>query len=193
MKNFQKGSITLAVLIVILGASLAFYFYNNPIQNRQKITQLKLTPTQPKTIQPTSANQKIITKAAKTKIDKVGTPFTLWNVEYKVISATNHKPKYDFNKTAGKYIAVKIEITNVGKTETGVSRIYLKDNKDRQYEMAMLGYQQLSVDDYGEQKIKPGITKIYGAIFEVAKDSTGLSLEYPTKEGPIAASIDLGI
>jgi Domain of unknown function (DUF4352) len=186
MKKSQKGSVTVAILILIVGCAVAFYFYNKPRQPVSKpVEQQKTKLAIPK---PQNAAE-----VSGTVLGKIGTPFTLWNVEYKVISATNFKPTYDFQKTTGKYIGVKIDITNVGKSELSVNKIYITDSAGRHYEMDMLGYHQLSVADYGEEKVKPGITKTFGAIFEVAKDSTGLKLEYPSAQGSVAASVDLGI
>jgi len=124
---------------------------------------------------------------------KIGDAFVLWNIEYKVTSASNFKPYYDFQKTDGKYVGVKIKANNLGKTEAGLNKVYIKDSKGRQYNSAMLGYQQLGITDYGMEKAQAGIAKTYGIIFEVAKDSTGLKLEYPSGAGDVVASVDLGL
>ncbi len=124
---------------------------------------------------------------------KIGDSFTLWGIEYRVISAANFTPFYDFKKTTGKYIGVKIMVTNLGKTESAVNVVYVKDGEGRQYNSAMLGYQQLGVADYGEAKVQAGIPETDGVIFEVAKDSSGLQLVFPASNGQIAAQVSLGI
>lgn len=124
---------------------------------------------------------------------KMGEKFTLWGIEYQVASATNYKPEYDFHKTSGKYVAVKVKVTNTEKTASGVNKIYVQDSKGRQYEPAMLGYQQLGVEDYGWGEVQAGFTKTLGVIFEVAKDSADLELKYPTSQGTVVKSIKLGL
>ncbi len=131
-------------------------------------------------------------RASLSTSKKIGDTFTLWGIDYQVISATNFYPDYDFQKTTGKYIGIKIKATNNGKSELGVNKIYVQDSKGRQYQSVVLGYQQLNVEDYGAN-VKAGFTKTMGIIFEVAKDSTGLELEFPSAQGPIAQSVKLGL
>jgi DNA-directed RNA polymerase subunit RPC12/RpoP len=132
-------------------------------------------------------------KSPETIIKKVGDSFVLWYMEYQVVSVAIFNPSYDFQKTSGKYIGVKIKVTNTGKTEAGMNKIYIKDSKGRMYEPKMLGYQQLGVIDYGWEKIQAGMSETTGAIFEVPNDSTGLVLEYPSAQGTVVASVTLGL
>jgi hypothetical protein len=178
MKNSQKGASNILLIILpVIIAFLAYIVWNgNFIQTniRQQVKSPTQTPVQ------------VIKK-------KIGDAFVLWNIEYKVISASIFKPVYEMQKTEGKYIGVKIKANNLGKTESGLNKIYVIDSKGRRYESTILGYQQLSVADYGQEQILAGIAKTYGIIFEVAKDSTGLKLEYPSSQGSVVASVDLGL
>ena len=185
MKNPQKGSTTTVVLIVILLLVIVFgtYYYSS---NASWIKQQINSPQQPQAQAPVSVPVQTIVK-------KIGDSFVLWDFEYKVTSATTFHPAYDFQKTTGKYIGIKIKVTNNGKVESGVNKIYVQDSKGRQYQPAMLGYQQLDVEDYGWSKIQAGFTKTLGVIFEVPKDSTGLELEYPSAQGSVVLSVKLGM
>jgi hypothetical protein len=178
MNNSQKGAsnIIFIILLVIIGF-LAYIVWNGNFMQaniRQQMKPSAQTPVQ------------VINK-------KVGDAFVLWNIEYKVISASIFKPAYDFQKTEGKYIGVKIKANNIGKAESGLNKIYVIDSKGRKYESTIIGYQQLSVADYGQEQLPAGISKTYGIIFEVAKDSTGLMLKYPSSQGSVVASVDLGL
>lgn len=174
MENKIKGSnATILIILLIIVSITAIILNNNTLQ-----TDI-LKPSVQAPIQ-------VITK-------KVGDNFTLWNIEYKVASASVFKPIYPHQKTEGKYIGVKIVANNLGKTEAGLNRVYIKDNKDRRYESTIVGYRQLGVTDYGMEKAQAGIAKTYGIIFEVAKDSTGLKLEYPSGAGDVVVSVDLGL
>ena len=41
--------------------------------------------------------------------------------------------------------------------------------------------------------IPAGFSQSFVAVFEVPKDSTGLELDYPSAQGPVVASVKLGI
>ncbi|MDB5204854.1 MAG: hypothetical protein JWP09_882 [Candidatus Taylorbacteria bacterium] len=128
-----------------------------------------------------------------TVIKNVKEKFTLWDMEYEVTSVEIFHPVYDIQKTTGKYIGIKIKVTNDAKSDVGVSKIYIEDSKGRQYQPAMIGYQQLDVEDYGWNKIQSGFTKTLGVIFEIPKDSEGLKLDYPSAQGPVVVSVKLGL
>jgi len=135
-------------------------------------------------------------------IKQVGDSFVLWNIEYKVTSAKNYTSAYA--KTTGKYIAVKIKATNIGKEKTGANKIFIKDSKERQYDpldiLAALPVTMGSSDIrlYGQTKdysgtIIPGFSEDFTALFEVPKDATGLQLQYPSANGPVVMVVQLGI
>ena len=184
---------TVKILILVVVCVAVGYFLNSSI-SQQKISLPFLTNSSAGNIQP-SPTPKQVSKpvAPQTIIKKVGDSFTLWDFEYQVLSATNFTPSYDFQKTTGKYVGIKIRVTNTGKTEAGVNKIFVQDSKGRQYQPAMLGYQQLGVEDYGQSNIGAGFTKTLGVIFEVPKDATGLELDYPSAQGPIVLSVKLGM
>ncbi len=183
MKNYQKGSVAFVVLtIILLLLVIALWFGRNSSGGWPKLPTNKTKQSQVQVpVSPPTVNKQI------------GETFTLWDFGYKVLSATNYVPSYDFNKTTGKYIGVKIEVTNNGKVAAGVNNVYVQDSKGRQYQPAMLGYQQLGVEDYGWSKIQAGFTKTLGVIFEVPKDSTSLELNYPSAQGPVVLSVKLGM
>ena len=142
---------------------------------------------------PNSVSGRVVKTSTSEIIKNIKEKFILWDMEYEVISASVFNPAFDFQKTTGKYIGVKIKATNNTNTAQGVNKIYVEDSKGRQYEPAMLGYQQLGIEDYGQGNIQAGFTKTLGVIFEIPKDSTGLELQYPSSQGPVALKVKLGL
>lgn len=137
-------------------------------------------------------------KASTTVVKKIGENYTLGNMQYEVISAVNKGSTYSYNKTTGKYIILTIKATNVGRQEQGVSKIFIQDSKSRQYEMnSMLMDFSGTYSTYGSYKdykgIPPGLFQTFTAPFEVAKDSSGLKLDFPSTQGQILISVDLGL
>lgn len=180
---------TIKIILLIIVCVLAGYFLNNAVS--QKKVNLPFLSTQNNVQAPPVQNTQ--PTVPQTVIKKVGDSFTLWDMQYQVLSASNFSPSYDFQKTTGKYVGIKIKVTNTGKAEAGVNKIFVQDSKGRQYQPAMLGYQQLGVEDYGQSNIGAGFTKTLGVIFEVPKDATGLELDYPSAQGLIVLSVKLGM
>lgn len=155
-------------------------WYEETILGRKLVKTTSVTPSQ-------------VVNAPVVQNKMIGDEFNLWGIEYQVISASLYQPAYQFQKTSGKYIAVRIKATNIGKEESGLNTIYVEDDNGRQYKQAVLGYRQLDVEDYGFKNIQPGFTETLGAIFEVAKDSDNIKLNYPSAQGPVVVTVDLKI
>lgn len=138
-----------------------------------------------------------IAKNYKTIYKKVGDSFALGNIEYQIVSTKNKGSEYGYQTTTGKYIVLEIKATNVGKQESGLANIYLQDNKGRKYERNefLLDFSS-KLNEYGRTKnyngIPAGFSESFVAAFEVPKDSTGLKLNYPSTEGNVILSVDLG-
>lgn len=183
-KNRSEQFVISIIILVLICVGLYYWLVLPSISSRNSIVSNV-------TNQQVPVNNTVQEKPV-TIVKKVGESFVLWDMEYQVLSVANFSPVIEFRKTTGKYIGVKIKVTNQKKVESGVNTIYITDSKDRQYNSVVLGYQQLGVEDYGE-KVQPGFSNIYGVIFEVAKDSTGLRLNYPSAQGPIVLSVSLGL
>lgn len=133
-----------------------------------------------------------------TLVKRVNESFRLWDMEYEVMSAVDYGSKYGYQTTSGKYIMVKIKATNVGKTEANLSKIFIQDSKDRQYQFDPMMLDVASaLPTYGLYKnysgIPAGFSEMFVAVFEVPKDSTGLLLNYPSAQGNTVLSVQLGI
>lgn len=177
------GLFVLIIVCVMFGYSLS-----DPQNFAQKVNGFFYDPSS--VLQKPVSTPKVVYPDPIVK--KIGESFTLWNNEYTVLSTKNFTPVYDMQKIAGKYIGIKIKVTNNSKISAGVSDIYVEDKQGRRYEPIVIGYRQLGVEDYGESKIEPGFSKTLGIIFEISKESTGLRLQYPSAEGVLAATVDLG-
>ena len=129
----------------------------------------------------------------------MGDTFTLWNMQYQVLSAVDEGSSYGFQQTTGKYIVVKIKATNTAKTEMPLSRVLLVDSEGRQYQQDSLLIDISSgLNMYGVTNdyvgIPPGFSESFIAPFEVPKkDFTGLQLEFPSAQGPIVLGVKLGL
>lgn len=134
----------------------------------------------------------------QTTTKKIGESFTWGNIEYQVISAINKGSEYSYKKSTGKYILVVIKATNVGQKEQGVSKVHLTDGNNRQYDINSwfidISSKFKTYGSYNDYKgIPAGLSETFSAPFEVAKDSTGLKLEFPDTNGNIVFSVDLGL
>lgn len=134
----------------------------------------------------------------QTTTKKIGESFTWGNIEYQVISAINKGSEYSYKKSTGKYILVVIKATNVGQQEQGVSKVHLTDGNNRQYDINSwfidISSKFKTYGSYNDYKgIPAGLSETFSAPFEVAKDSTGLKLEFPDTNGNIVFSVDLGL
>jgi len=138
-----------------------------------------------------------IRQLPQTLIKKIGESYTLGNMEYKVTSAVNNGSTYDYAKTTGNFIVVKILVKNIGKVNSNVSKILIKDKNDRQYNTGgfMDGIYISDGTEYGSgyDGIAPGFFDTYKAIFKVAKDSTVLRLCHPSTTGEDLVCVQLGI
>jgi hypothetical protein len=179
---------TVKIILLIIICVAAGYFLNG-VLSQQKLPFFSSQATTPKQ----QVQQNVQSVVPQAVVKKIGDIFTLWDIQYQVLSASNFAPTYDFQKTTGKYVGIKIKVTNTGKTEAGLNKIFVQDSKGRQYQPSMLGYQQLGVEDYGMSNIGAGFTKTLGVIFEIPKDATGLELDYPSAQGPIVLSVKLGM
>lgn len=124
----------------------------------------------------------------QTLVKKIGESYTLGSMEYKITSAVNNGSTYSYAKTAGKFIVVKILVKNIGKVNSKESVIMIKDKNDRQYKQSgiMNGIMVTSGKTYGSSDyngLAAGFSETYTAIFEVAKDSSGLKLCHPSTTG----------
>ena len=161
-------------------------FESIPIQNQQ-------VPT-----------QNVVKRASETIIKKVGDSFVLWDMQYQVLLAVNKGSKLGMESTTGKFIALKIKVTNEGKSEAGLNKIYLQDNKGRKYDNKIGFYSDFAgkdslttLNNYGMPKnyngIPAGFSETFLAVFEVPKDSSGLVLKYPSAEGFEVLAVNLGL
>jgi len=187
--------LTLALIILafiagnIVGQNFNIQSYLFSIINQK--TQQTLIPIQETPVQTTKQIFEPILK-------NIGDSFTLWDIEYKVLSAINQGSTYGFQKTSGKYIVIKIQATNTGKTEVGLDGIYLKDSLGRQYQKNDLLMDFSSgLNQYGITKdykgIPPGFSETFIAVFEVPKDSNGFKLQYQSANGPDVVSVNLNL
>ena len=120
-------------------------------------------------------------------------------MEYKVISAINKGTSYEHQTTTGKFIFVKILISNVGKINSKGSILIIKDKNDRQFKQKEYfsfaynsGLKQYSFNMF-DDGMAPGFSETYTAVFEVAKDSTDLKLCHPSTTGKDIVCVPLGI
>lgn len=137
---------------------------------------------------------------------EMGEEFVLWDTKYKVLSAVDRGSQLSSGSrfstplnSNGKFVVITIEATNVGTDRKGVNKIILRDSQGRNYEVRSdIGVTtRVSGNQYGTSErydgsISPGISHTYTAVFEVASDSEGLRLAYPSAGGPIVAEISLG-
>ncbi|MGD1083044.1 MAG: hypothetical protein ABR881_32420 [Candidatus Sulfotelmatobacter sp.] len=184
-----------AVTLLVILAALGGYFVNEIISSGPILLpnvaqhNQSAVPTTPDVGQQTPPQP-----AEK----NVGDTFTLWNMQYQVLSAVNEGSSYAFQQTTGKYILVKIKATNMTKTEMPLTSIILVDSEGRQYQVdallidisSGLDMYEITNDYVG---IPPGFSESFIAPFEVPKDSTGLQLEFPSAQGPIVLSVNLGL
>ncbi len=136
---------------------------------------------------------------SQTTTKKVGENYKLGNIEYKVISAVNKGSKYENRETKGKFISVKILLSNIGKINSKGSKIILKDKMDRQFEKMeyfIFGF-NLKEKEYSfnffSDDIAPGFSETYTAVFEVPKDSADLKLCHPSTTGVDIVCVKLGL
>lgn len=140
-----------------------------------------------------------VQQLSQTLIKKIGESYTLSNMEYKVISAVNKGTKYEYQTTTGKFIFVKILVSNIGKINSKGSLLIIKDKNDRQfsqkenfyfaYNSGLKQYYFNMFDD----GMAPGFSETYTAVFEVAKDSTDLKLCHPSTTGTDIVCVQLGL
>lgn len=130
-------------------------------------------------------------------IKKIGDTFVLWNMEYQVLSAVNKGSSSGIESTSGKFIEIVIKATNTVKTEIYLNNVIVRDNKGRQYEMNVLASVSSKYNWYGRTNnykgIPAGFSETFSAVFEVPKDATGLELDYPSSNGPVVLSVQLGL
>lgn len=167
-------------------------------QNQQTPIVNSVRPTV-KTVTSVTANNltNTIRQLPQTLIKKIGETYTLGNMEYKVISAVNNGTTYNYSKTTGKFIVVKILVKNTGKINSSVSKILIKDKNDRQYNTSgfMDGVFINDGTEYGSgyDGMAPGFSETYRAVFKVAKDSTDLRLCHPSTTGEDLVCVQLGL
>jgi len=183
------------VILLIIVAALGGYYFNE-ITSSGSTALSGITQRSPAAVStvPIATQQTPPQPLEK----KVGDIFTLWNMQYQVLSAVNEGSSYAFQQTTGKYIVVKIKATNIAKTEMPLSNIILVDSEGRQYQLDTLLIDISSgLNMYGIPNdyvgIPPGFSESFIAPFEVPKDSTGLHLEFPSAQGPIVSSVNLGL
>ena len=181
------------LLLFLIPKFESFFTKKNPLGN--------LTPTQNQQV----VAQKATPKAPETIIKKVGDSYILGNMEYQVLLAKDMGSKWGYDKTTGKYVALKIKATNIGKTESGVSKIYIQDKLGRKYELNILVNGSpfddknpfYGLNPYGITsnwgKISAGFSETFVAVFEVPNDSVGLELKYPSTQGTVILSVTLGL
>jgi hypothetical protein len=141
---------------------------------------------------------KVVDVERKSFIATAGKPFTLGNIEYTVLSVEDKGKNYGHRITSGKFIVITIQAKNVGKEESGVSKIFVKDSKARRYEENQLVIDtDTSLSWYGRYTNFSGIpasfSETYYTAFEVAGDSEGLELVFPSVEGLEIAKVSLGL
>ncbi len=154
------------------------------IQNlpRTQTTQIKNTTTQ-------------------SSYKKIGDTFTLWGLQYQILSAVNKGSTYNSSKSSqGKFIEVKIKAENVDKKELGVNKIILIDSSGRQFSQNDVNSISFSEEYYGYglqyadyMGIPSGFSEKFIAVFEVPKNSSGLRLAFPSSTGQLAIQVDLGM
>lgn len=200
----KKLRIFIEILVLIILAMIYYGFYGGKddlhnLLNRVSISSPNATPIfqLPSTISQTPPPA--TPHFPPPMIKKIGDSFVLWGFEYTVEKATNEGSNFAYQKSDGKYILIKIKTKNVGKTEQGVSKIVIKDSMGRQYDWNPLimdfssGLNQFYGRSSDYNGIRPGLSETFGPVFEVAKDSAGLTLEFPSAQGPSAAIVQLGI
>ncbi len=183
-------------IIILVVVCIAFGYFLHGVISQQDISLpfLSKSFTGNPVVVPRQAVQPV---APQTIVKKVGESFTLGDMEYRVLSATNNGSTSGFRSTTGKYIEVIIKATNTGKTEIGLSKIYLRDSNGRQYEMNVFASGNSKYSWYGQTKdyngIPAGFSETFSATFEVPKGAVGLELDYPSVQGPVVLSVKLGM
>ncbi|MDD3662312.1 MAG: DUF4352 domain-containing protein [Candidatus Pacebacteria bacterium] len=171
----------------------------NKSASLDNINQKNQTPIKNTSPTSTSSKTNTIHKLPQTLIRKIGESYTLGNMKYKVISATNEGSKYEYSETKGKFISVKILVSNIGKTNSNGSKIIIKDKMDRQYQKEEYFIFSFNSDkkEYNfnvfDGGMAPGFSETYTAVFEVAKDSTDLNLCHPSTTGVDIVCVELGL
>ena len=101
---------------------------------------------------------------------------------------------YNYSETDGKFISIEIEATNVGKDRKFLNSISLFDREQRRFELDLMNRGSYPIPDLYDEGLKPGFSKKYNAVFEVAKASSGFILmffDHTTKSTAVIVPLGL--